>query len=208
MWHLYRYSRVGCCCLWLYLHGTHTDTHTHVMLWRTGNRRTAFCWYTVARNLTRSSACLFVRLLILWSSGAWRRVVSCICVVQWFPICGPGVLVSLHASGRRWMCYQVCGWRFLRFIEAFSNWKLRDVSRYLIKRISTINKQSNVLLRLLPFVCISWWDQHNASDVQYLFRHSNKCTLDTHKYSQSYIAATCFGVIYATLMELYTKIYS
>jgi hypothetical protein len=219
MWHFYRYSRVGYRCLWLYLHGTHTDTQTHVMLPHARNRPTAFSWHTVARNLARSRACIFVRFLILWSSGAWRRVVSCICVAQWFPVCGPGDLASLHAPGRRWMWYQVYGWRFHRFIETFSNWKLRDVSRYLIKRISTINKQTEWLLVVLVAgsctcvcvcvcVCVSWWDQQNASYIQFIFRHANKCTLDTHKYSQSYIAATCFGVIYATLVELHTNIHT
>jgi hypothetical protein len=42
--------------------------------------------------------------------------------------------------------------------------------------------------------------------IQFLIHDANKCTLDTHKYSQSHIAATCFGVIYATLMELHTNI--
>jgi hypothetical protein len=36
MWHYCRYSCVWYCCMWLYLHGTHTDT-------RARKRTTAFC---------------------------------------------------------------------------------------------------------------------------------------------------------------------
>lgn len=130
------------------------DTHRHAdtcdaIQYKKQNRSSASiaaCWWstsTVARNLAWSlSQCVFVRLLSLWTSGMWRRVVLCVRITQWFSTCGFEVVAFLQALSRRWMWKQIRDWKFHCFSQSFNHEELLDGIRCLIKWVGISSKQT------------------------------------------------------------------